>query len=74
MWCLVANPNAFHAEVTLDAIAAGKHVLVEKPMCITRREADQIVAAQKNATWSCRSAICAAMPRLFSRDARWSRP
>ncbi len=24
---LVANPNAFHAEVTLDAIAATKHVL-----------------------------------------------
>jgi predicted dehydrogenase len=45
---LVANPNAFHAEVTLDAIAAGKHVLVEKPMCISRREADQIVAAQKS--------------------------
>jgi predicted dehydrogenase len=44
---LIANPNAFHAEVTLDAIAAGKHVLVEKPMCVTRREADQIVAAQK---------------------------
>jgi predicted dehydrogenase len=44
---LVANPNAFHAEVTLDAIAAGKHVLVEKPMCVTRQEAEQIVAAQK---------------------------
>jgi hypothetical protein len=47
---LVANPNAFHAEVTLDAIAAGKHVLVEKPMCVTRREADEIIAAQKNST------------------------
>jgi Oxidoreductase family, NAD-binding Rossmann fold len=45
---LVANPNAFHAEVTLDAIAAGKHVLVEKPMCVTRREADEIIAAQKD--------------------------
>jgi predicted dehydrogenase len=45
---LVANPNAFHAEVTLDAIAAGKHVLVEKPMCITRREADRIIAAQRS--------------------------
>jgi predicted dehydrogenase len=45
---LIANPNAFHAEMTLDAIAAGKHVLVEKPMCVTRREADQIVAAQTN--------------------------
>ena len=44
---LIANPTAFHTEVVLDAIAAGKHVLVEKPMCVTRREADQIIAAQK---------------------------
>jgi predicted dehydrogenase len=45
---LIANPNAFHAEVVLDAIAAGKHVLVEKPMCVTHREAKQIIAAEKN--------------------------
>jgi predicted dehydrogenase len=47
---LIASPNAFHAEVTPDAIAAGKHVLVEKPMCVTRREADQIIAAQSNSS------------------------
>jgi predicted dehydrogenase len=45
---LIANPNAFHAEVTLATVAAGKHVLIEKPMCICRREADEIIAAQKN--------------------------
>src|ERR1700739_1240577 len=46
---LVASPHAFHAEVTLAAIAAGKHVLVEKPMCVNQREAKEIVAArQKN--------------------------
>src|SRR6516164_3974239 len=44
---LVSNPNAFHSEVTVAALAAGKHVLVEKPMCITRREAEEIIAAQK---------------------------
>jgi predicted dehydrogenase len=43
---LVANPHAYHAEVVLAAIEAGKHVLVEKPMCLTWREADEIVAAQ----------------------------
>lgn len=46
---LVANPDAYHAEVTLAAIAAGKHVLVEKPMCMTLREADEISAAQERA-------------------------
>ncbi len=46
---LVANPNAFHAEVTLAAIAAGKHVLVEKPMCVNLREVDEIIAAQAKA-------------------------
>ena len=42
---LIANPNAYHAEVALAAIAAGKHVLIEKPMCMTLREADAIMAA-----------------------------
>src|ERR1044071_4815563 len=42
---LIASPNAYHAAVALEAIAAGKHVLIEKPMCITFREADAIIAA-----------------------------
>ncbi|MFN8489500.1 MAG: Gfo/Idh/MocA family oxidoreductase [Caldilineaceae bacterium] len=46
---LVANPNAYHAEVALAAITAGKHVLIEKPMCINLREADEIIAAQAKA-------------------------
>ena len=43
---LVALPEAFHAEVTLAGLAAGKHVLLEKPMCYTRGDADAIVAAR----------------------------
>lgn len=46
---LIANPNAYHADVTLAAIEAGKHVLVEKPMCITLREADAIIQARQKA-------------------------
>jgi predicted dehydrogenase len=44
---LVTNPHVFHAEVVLAALAAGKHVLVEKPMCISLEEADQIISAQE---------------------------
>jgi predicted dehydrogenase len=46
---LVANPDAYHSEVVLAAIGAGKHVLIEKPMCMTLREADMIAAAQERA-------------------------
>jgi predicted dehydrogenase len=40
---LVASPNGTHAQVTLDALAAGAHVLVEKPLCITEADARRIV-------------------------------
>jgi predicted dehydrogenase len=46
---LVSNPDAYHAEVALAAIAAGKHVMIEKPMCMTLREADEIAAAEARA-------------------------
>lgn len=46
---LVANPHVYHTDVTLAAIAAGKHVLVEKPMSLSLQEADTIIAAQRKA-------------------------
>lgn len=46
---LIASPNAFHAAVTLKALRQGKHVLVEKPMCMNLREAEAVIAAQGQA-------------------------
>src|SRR3954453_3071847 len=46
---LIAHPDEFHAEAALAAIAAGKDVLVEKPMCLGRRECDEIATAAARA-------------------------
>ena len=44
---LIANPDVYHAEITIAALRAGKHVLVEKPMCLNLAENDAIIAAAK---------------------------
>ena len=41
----VPLPNALHAEWTLAALAAGKHVLCEKPMTANADEAQKVAAA-----------------------------
>ncbi|MCX7806961.1 MAG: Gfo/Idh/MocA family oxidoreductase, partial [Planctomycetota bacterium] len=44
----IATPNKFHAPLTLAAIAAGCHVLCEKPMAMNAVEAREMLdAAQK---------------------------
>lgn len=43
---IVALPNNMHAPVTIDALRAGKHVLVEKPMAINASEAQKMINAR----------------------------
>jgi predicted dehydrogenase len=45
----VALPNNMHAEYTIRSAKAGKHVLCEKPMCISVKEAEAMIAACKAA-------------------------
>ena len=42
-------PHHLHYQVTLDAMAAGKHVSLQKPMALTVAEADEMIAAAKKA-------------------------
>jgi predicted dehydrogenase len=42
---LIPVAHEFHAPLALDALRAGKHVLVEKPMAVTVAECEQMVAA-----------------------------
>ena len=45
----ICLPNFLHASVTLKAAAAGKHIIIEKPLAVTLEEADQMIEACKSA-------------------------
>src|SRR5215472_16938368 len=44
---LIATPEHWHAQMVLDALAAGKDVYVEKPLCHTPEEGARLVEAEK---------------------------
>ncbi len=45
----ICAPGALHAEIAIAALAAGKHVLVEKPLANSLAEAEAMVAAARQA-------------------------
>ncbi len=45
---VIATPPYLHVPIALEALAAGKHVLIEKPMAVSASQVDQISAAVKS--------------------------
>ncbi|MEZ5230075.1 MAG: Gfo/Idh/MocA family oxidoreductase [Acidimicrobiales bacterium] len=41
---IIATPPVFHAPLALDLLRAGKHVVLEKPMCLTLAQADELLS------------------------------
>ena len=39
----ICTPHGFHAEMSIEAAKAGKHILVEKPMALTSSESEQMI-------------------------------
>lgn len=39
---IIATPHNLHARMVCDALTAGKHVFVEKPLCLDQEELDEI--------------------------------
>lgn len=57
----IATPVATHASLTRKALAAGKHVLLEKPITATVAEADELIALSKKSA----GILCIAHQRRF---------
>ncbi len=58
----VVTPPATHADLAIQAMRAGCHVLVEKPMALSVEEADRMIAASHETGKS----LCVDHNRLFS--------
>jgi len=43
----ICVPNGLHAELALKALDSGKHVVIEKPMALSRLDAEQVLARSK---------------------------
>ena len=42
---LITTRHNLHAGLVLEALAAGKHVFVEKPLCLTEAELEMVMGA-----------------------------
>src|SRR5881409_4029180 len=45
----ITAPNRLHAQLAIDGAKAGKHVVCEKPLCLTLEEADAMIDACRTA-------------------------
>jgi predicted dehydrogenase len=43
----ICTPSGLHARMTIEALLAGKHVIVEKPMALTLEDANQMIATSQ---------------------------
>jgi len=43
----ICTPSGMHAQMSIDALQAGKHVICEKPMAMNLADADRMIAAAK---------------------------
>lgn len=44
----IASPNETHYQYAKEALEAGKHVLCEKPLCFSKKEAEELYSYAKN--------------------------
>jgi len=55
----ICTPSGLHAGLAIEALLAGKHVIVEKPMALNLQDCNRIMAAEKRS-----GKICAVVSQL----------
>ena len=65
----IATESGKHAAIALDCIAAGCHVIIEKPIALSIADADAIIEAGKKA----RVAVCANHQNRFNKSVQYIR-
>ena len=66
----ICTPNALHFPIALAALASGKHVICEKPLATTSRDAAQLVAfarERQRRTCTCHNLRCYPMVQQMRR-------
>lgn len=62
---LIGTRHNMHAEIVMNALSAGKHVFVEKPLCLTSEELDRIAECYEEASGN-GIHLCVGFNRRFS--------
>ncbi|MCS6916887.1 MAG: Gfo/Idh/MocA family oxidoreductase [Chitinophagales bacterium] len=63
----IATPNGSHAALALQALDAGRHVVIEKPMALTKADCEQVIHRSLQVG---RHVFCV-MQNRYSPPARW---
>lgn len=64
---IIATPNGHHAEAALQCLAAGKHIVLEKPIALTKADAERIIFRALNA----HKHVFGVMQNRYSPPVRW---
>lgn len=63
----IASPNGFHAEQAMKCLDARKHIVVEKPMALTRQDAEKVIFKALNV----HRQVFAVMQNRYSPPSEW---
>ncbi len=63
----IATPNGFHAEYALKCLEAKKHIVIEKPMALTKQDAEKVIYKALNV----HKQVFAVMQNRYSPPSEW---